>query len=157
MCYSTNRQRNVNRKAGWYFQVAGLEQKQLMWNKIKWHIQRFMVGRNGRDELEMAVFYPSVIVYLLGGLITFSPLKILGLAGLLYSLYRVISRDVYKRREENRRFLQEIEFCKLRTSMRKTHKIYRCKGCNRKIRVPRGKGKIEITCPLCGRKMIRRT
>lgn len=128
-----------------------------MWNKIKWHIQRFMVGRNGRDELEMAVFYPSVIVYLLGGLITFSPLKILGLAGLLYSLYRVISRDVYKRREENRRFLQEIEFCKLRTSMRKTHKIYRCKGCNRKIRVPRRKGKIEITCPLCGQKMIRRT
>ena len=134
-----------------------MEQKQLMWNKIKWHIQRFMVGRNGRDELEMAVFYPSVIVYLLGGLITFSPLKILGLAGLLYSLYRVISRDVYKRREENRRFLQEIEFCKLRTSMRKTHKIYRCKGCNRKIRVPRRKGKIEITCPLCGRKRIRRT
>ncbi len=128
-----------------------------MWNKIKWRIQRFMVGRNGRDELEMAVFYTSVAVYLLGGLLAFMPLEILSWLGIFYSLFRVTSRDVYKRREENRRFLQKIQFLKLRISMRKTHKIYRCRGCSRKIRVPRGKGRIEITCPLCGRKMIRRT
>lgn len=128
-----------------------------MWNKIKWHIQRFMVGRNGRDELETAVFYVSVTVYLLGGLLAFVPLEILAWLGIFYSLFRVTSKQVYKRREENRRFLQKVEFLKLRISMRKTYKIYRCKGCNRKIRVPKGKGKIEITCPLCQRKMIRRT
>ena len=128
-----------------------------MWDKIKWRIQRFMVGRNGRDELEMAVFYASVTIYLLGGLLAFVPLEILAWSGIFYSLFRVTSREVYKRREENRRFLQKVEFLKLRIAMQKTHRIYRCKGCNRKIRVPRGKGRIEITCPLCGRKMIRRT
>ena len=128
-----------------------------MWNRIKWHIQKLMMGRNGRDELETAVFYCSIFVYLLGGLFRLGLLQIFAWFGLLYSLFRVISKDVCKRREENRKFLQRLEFLKLRISMRKTHKIYRCKGCNRKIRVPKGKGKIEITCPMCGRKMIRRT
>ena len=128
-----------------------------MWNRIKWNIQKFMMGRNGRDELETAVFYCSIFVYLLGGLFRLGLLQIFAWFGLLYSLFRVISKDVCKRREENRKFLQRLEFLKLRISMRKTHKIYRCKGCNRKIRVPKGKGRIEITCPMCGRKMIRRT
>lgn len=128
-----------------------------MWNKIKWNIQRFMIGRNGRDELGIAVFYSAVFIYLLGGLFRLGLLQIFAWFGLLYSLFRAISKDVYKRREENHKFLQKLEFLKLRMSMRKTHKIYCCKGCKRKIRVPKGKGKIEITCPMCGRKMIRRT
>ncbi|MBQ9990883.1 MAG: hypothetical protein IJP31_08070 [Lachnospiraceae bacterium] len=128
-----------------------------MWNKLKWHIQRFMIGRNGRDELELAVFYASFILYILGVWLRFSLLEIIAWMGLLYSLFRILSKNVYKRREENRRFLQKVQFLKLRLSMRKTHKIYCCKGCKRKIRVPRGKGKIEITCPMCGKKMIRRT
>lgn len=128
-----------------------------MWNKLKWQIQRFMIGRNGRDELEMAVFYASISVYLAGGLLRIPILEIAAWLGILYSCFRIFSKDVYKRREENRKFLQEVEFLKLRLSVRKTHKIYRCKGCGRKIRVPRGKGKIEITCPLCGEKMIHRT
>ena len=129
----------------------------VMWERIKWHIQKFMVGRNGRDELQMTVLWMSAILYLFAGI---SPLPILDAvcwAGILYSLYRFFSKNVYVRREENQKFLQEIEFLKLRISMRKTHKIYRCKGCGRKIRVPKGKGKIEITCPLCGQKFIKRT
>lgn len=132
-----------------------------MWNKIKWYIQRFMIGRNGRDELQVAVLYASLILYAFASvfdrLIPFTVLKIVGWIGFFYSLYRFCSKDVNRRREENRKFLQELEFLKLRISMRKTHKIYRCKGCGRKIRVPKGKGKIEISCPLCGKKFIRRT
>ncbi|MBR3601410.1 MAG: hypothetical protein IKL49_03700 [Lachnospiraceae bacterium] len=132
-----------------------------MWNKIKWYIQRFMIGRNGRDELQVAVLYASLILYAFASvfdrLIPFTVLKIVGWIGVFYSLYRFCSKDVNRRREENRKFLQELEFLKLRISMRKTHKIYRCKGCGRKIRVPKGKGKIEISCPLCGKKFIRRT
>ena len=45
----------------------------------------------------------------------------------------------------------------MRFEMRKEYRIFRCKGCGRNIRVPRGKGKLEITCPLCGRKVIHRT
>ena len=132
-----------------------------MWNKLKWHLQRFMIGRNGRDELQITVLYASFILYAFAGLLdklfTFPMFRIIGWLGVVYSIYSFCSKDISRRREENRKFLQEIEFLKLRISVRKTHKIYRCKGCGRKIRVPRGKGKIEITCPLCGKKFIRRT
>lgn len=139
-----------------------------MWNKIKWYLQKFMIGRNGRDELQVYVIYGVLIVYVvssfLGVIFPFKIVRVLvrflntaGWVGIFYSIYRFCSKDVYRRREENRKFLQELEFFKLRISMRKTHKIYRCKGCGRKIRVPKGKGKIEITCPLCGKKFIRRT
>ena len=132
-----------------------------MWNKFKWYMQKFMVGRNGRDELQVVVLYVSFCLYAIASvfekLMPVLALKWLGWLGVVYSLYRFCSKDVYRRREENRKFLQEIEFYKLRISVRKTHKIYRCKGCGRKIRVPKGKGKIEITCPLCGNKFIRRT
>lgn len=132
-----------------------------MWNKIKWYIQKFMIGRNGRDELQMVVLYGSFFLYALASvfekLIPVSGLKVIGWLGIFYSIYRFCSKDVYRRREENRKFLQELEFLKLRISVRKTHKIYKCKGCGRKIRVPKGKGKIEISCPLCGNKFIRRT
>ena len=132
-----------------------------MWNKIKWYIQRFMIGRNGRDELQVAVVYAALFFGVFASwfdkLFPFPLFKMLCWLGIFYSFYRFCSKDVNRRREENRKFLQELEFFKLRISMRKTHKIYRCKGCGRKIRVPKGKGKIEITCPLCGNKFIRRT
>ena len=132
-----------------------------MWNKIKWQIQRFMIGRNGRDELQVATLYASFILYAFSGLLDrlfpFPLFRIIAWLGVVYSIFRFCSKDVNRRREENRKFLQEIEFLKLRISVRKTHKIYRCKGCGRKIRVPKGKGKIEIRCPLCGKTFIRRT
>ena len=132
-----------------------------MWNKIKWYIQRFMIGRNGRDELQITVAYAALILYIFAPwfdkLLPFPFFRTVCWIGIFYSLFRFCSKDVIRRREENRKFLQELEFLKLRLSVRKTHKIYRCKGCGRKIRVPKGKGKIEISCPLCGNKFIRRT
>ena len=132
-----------------------------MWNKIRWYLQKFMVGRNGRDELQIVTLFAAVIFSVISSFMVkmfhvrlFDTLSVLIL---VYSMFRFLSKDVYKRREENRKFLQEIEFLKLRISVRKTHKIYRCKGCGRKIRVPKGKGRIEITCPLCGRKFRKRT
>ena len=132
-----------------------------MWNKIRWYLQKFMVGRNGRDELQIVTLFAAVIFSVISSFMVkmfhvrlFDTLSVIVL---VYSMFRFLSKDVYKRREENRKFLQEIEFLKLRISVRKTHKIYRCKGCGRKIRVPKGKGRIEITCPLCGRKFRKRT
>lgn len=132
-----------------------------MWNKLRWYLQKFMVGRNGRDELQTASLFAAIMFSVISSFLTkifhvrvFDTLTLLFLG---YSIFRLISKDVYKRREENQRFLQEIEFLKLRISVRKTHKIYKCKGCGRKIRVPKGKGRIEITCPLCGKKFRKRT
>lgn len=128
-----------------------------MWNNIKWKLQQFMSGRNGQDELCLTVFGISFVLYVILGLFRLNGLAFITMAGFIYALFRMFSRDVYKRQAENRKFLQEINLIKMRFSQRKTHRIYKCKGCGRKIRVPRGKGKIEITCPLCGRKFVKRT
>ena len=132
-----------------------------MWNRIKWYLQKFMIGRNGRDELQTISLWIAIIFMVLSPMVTrlvkFPLIDALAYGLVLYSIFRFCSKDVYKRREENQKFLREVEFFKLRRSVRKTHKIYRCKGCGRKIRIPKGRGKVEITCPLCGKKFIRRT
>ena len=88
-----------------------------MWNKLKWHLQRFMIGRNGRDELQITVLYASFILYAFAGLLDklfpFPLFRIIGWLGVVYSIYRFCSKDISRRREENRKFLQEIEFLKL--------------------------------------------
>lgn len=132
-----------------------------MWNKIRWYLEKFMIGRNGRDELQLLSMWISVVLVIISPMVTklvrIPICDTLAFLLMVYSMFRFFSKDVYRRREENQKFLREVEFLKLRISVRKTHKIYRCKGCGRKIRVPRGKGKIEITCPLCGKTFIRRT
>ena len=132
-----------------------------MWNKIRWYLEKFMIGRNGRDELQLLSMWISVVLVIVSPMVTklvrIPICDTLAFLLMVYSMFRFFSKDVYRRREENQKFLREVEFLKLRISVRKTHKIYRCKGCGRKIRVPRGKGKIEITCPLCGKTFIRRT
>ena len=83
---------------------------------------------------------------------------------LIWMYYRMFSKNIRKRCEEERMYMDTkekvVRFCKGDKSVisdSKTHKIYRCPHCRQKIRVPRGKGKIEITCPSCRSKFIKRT
>lgn len=55
------------------------------------------------------------------------------------------------------KFMIYIELVKMNFEQRKTHRIFMCKACGKKVRVPKGKGKIEITCPSCGNKMTHHT
>lgn len=125
--------------------------------KWKWKFQNFMQGRNGLDELTKVVYAGSIIVYVISLFTGSSLLYYLAIAGIVYGVSRVFSKDVLNRQAENRKLIQKMDFYKTRQEQRKTHKIFKCKGCGRKIRVPRGKGKIEVTCPVCGHKEIHRT
>ena len=80
----------------------------------------------------------------------------------VYDEFRRCSRDIGKRYAENQKFLARTArlrgaFFKQMSLMRqlKTHHIYRCPGCRQKIRVPRGKGRIEIRCPKCSATFIK--
>lgn len=127
------------------------------WEQLKWKVYRFMQGRNGRDELARAVIYASLILYLIGAFLDWDALCLVGYLLFIYYLFRVLSKNLYARREENRRFVTALETYRIRFEQRKDYKIFKCKGCGRNIRVPRGKGKIEVTCPMCGKKTIHRT
>lgn len=126
-------------------------------NKFKQKLYEFMRGRNGMDDLGKVVFFASFIVYFLAAFIRSGALQLVSEIGFLYTIYRVFSKNLRGRQEENQKYLQFLKFQKLKFEMRKEYRIFKCKGCGRNIRVPKGKGKIEVTCPVCGRKKIHRT
>ncbi len=129
--------------------------------------QRFMYGRYGSDEFSKALLITMLVCAVLtwftnGILDTVLSLAMWGL--LIYSYVRMFSRNHPKRWAENQKYLSfknsilgRINREKNYAQQRKTHKIYSCPGCKQKIRVPKGKGKIEISCPKCRTKFIKRT
>ena len=124
--------------------------------KIRNWLRRFMVGRYGTDKLNTVILGTGVVVCLVS-LFIHAPVVNLILTAVSYflmfwAIYRSFSRNTYKRYQENRRFLMWMDRIKDRT-----HKYYDCPRCRQPVRVPRGKGKISITCPKCKEKFIRKT
>ena len=119
-------------------------------------LHRFMAGRYGTDRLNMAILGVGLAACLISAFFR-NPLVNLILTALSYGLMiwaitRTLSRNVYKRYQENRKFLQFFD--RLRD---RQHRYYDCPKCRQVVRVPRGKGKISITCPKCQEKFIRKT
>lgn len=126
-------------------------------NRIRDFLYRFMNGRYGTDELGKVTLFSSWIVCIISSLINRALLYYLGMIGIIYSLYRALSRNINARMLENRRFLKMVNLYKLKYDQRKEYKIFKCRSCGRNVRVPRGKGRIEVTCPACGNKTRHRT
>lgn len=125
---------------------------------------RFMYGRYGADSFGRFLLIAAIVLSVLSGLFRLDVLYILAEAILIYSCFRMFSRNIYKRSAENQAYLKHT--AKLRfwwhnqkslMQQRKTHHIYKCPSCSQKIRIPRGKGKIEVRCPKCGTTFIKRS
>ena len=115
---------------------------------------RFMMGRYGSDKLNMALLIASVCLSIIGALIPWIKMVflIISYALMIWAICRMLSRKTYKRSQENRKFLQMFE--RIRD---KEHRYFDCPRCRQQVRVPRGKGKISITCPKCREKFIKKT
>ena len=124
--------------------------------KLRTGLQRFMAGRYGTDKLNMAVLCAGLACSLLASLLPGAMLKLLfttiSYVFMFLAIFRALSRNVYKRYEENRKFL--LFFQKMKD---KEHRYYNCPRCRQQVRVPKGKGKISITCPKCREKFIKTT
>lgn len=130
---------------------------------MKEKFYRFMQGRYGNDQLNRFLMV-LVMISLLISLFGVRPFYLVGIAILVWSYFRMFSRNIYKRQAENSLYLryeykvrQKFAGWKKAAKQRKTHHIYKCPSCKQKIRIPRGKGKIEIRCPKCGQTFIRRS
>ena len=118
--------------------------------------RRFMEGRYGTDKLNMYILGAGVALCVI---CLFSPWLLLNLALttgsyilMFWAIFRCFSRNTYKRYQENRKFLLFLDRIKDRQ-----HKYFTCPKCRQPVRVPRGKGKISISCPRCKEKFIRKT
>ena len=126
-------------------------------NKVREKIKSFFQGRYGIDELGKAIVIVSIVIYLSGAVFKSSLLLCLAMAGLFCGLYRAMSRRIWDRERENCIYDRYKKLWKLQYQERKTSRIFMCKQCGRLVRVPKGKGRIQVTCTACGNKSIHRT
>ena len=125
--------------------------------------RRLMMGRYGVDQLTWVLLVLSLLLSLCGSIFRVQLLGILCGAVLVVCYLRIFSRNIYARQLENQRFMQF--WWKLKNGrskrpsreQRKNYKVFSCPTCKQKLRVPRGKGKISISCPKCGRSFIKKT
>ena len=116
--------------------------------------RQFMAGRYGTDKLNIAILWTAVVIMILS---IFLPkiqslLTIVYYGLMIFAIFRTFSRNTYKRYQENRRYLQLLEQIKDRQN-----RYFNCPHCRQRVRVPRGKGKISITCPKCREKFTKKT
>lgn len=129
---------------------------------MKEKLVRFMYGRYGMDSLGKFTIIAGVITMLLASWNDSLLLSLLSWACIVYTYFRMFSRNIYKRSAENQWYLGKTHklrgaFYRQKNLMiqRKTHHIYKCPACRQKIRIPRGKGRIEIRCPKCSATFIK--
>ena len=115
-----------------------------------------MYGRYKGDELNRFLSFLYLFIWLLSFLPHLRFLQILNTIIIIYVLYRAFSKNFYARQKELNKYLKIKNKIKsyfaLKNQKRqnkKTHLYFKCKNCKANLRVPRGKGKIEITCPKC--------
>lgn len=127
---------------------------------IKQKMLQFMQGRYGVDQFSNCLIWLAVILAVLAMFIKIPFLQIICWALIIYAYVRIFSRNVSKRYTQNQKFLDYTWgirniFAKIRYRIKygkqtsEPFRIYKCRKCGQKIRIPKGKGRIMITCPKC--------
>ncbi|MDD6182437.1 MAG: hypothetical protein PUB25_01775 [Lachnospiraceae bacterium] len=127
-------------------------------------MQGFMAGRYGTDQLSKVILWISLACLAVSMFTRLNVFYILGLVLLIYTYYRMFSRNVAKRYAENQKYLNWRYGFAVRRNKRKVHweqrkiyRFYKCPQCRQKVRVPKGKGKVAITCPKCRMEFVRKS
>ena len=137
----------MNSIGGWLRQIG---------QKLGSTLRHFMMGRYGTDKLNTAILSAGLALCLVSMFVKAAVADLALTVGAYvlmgWAIFRSLSRNTYKRYQENRKFLGLVQRFKDRE-----HRYYDCPRCRQQIRVPRGKGKIAITCPKCKEKFIKKT
>lgn len=131
---------------------------------MKQKIQRFMTGRYGADQLGQIYMGISLVLLVISMFSRWNIFYILALGIMGYEYYRMMSKRIDKRYEENQKYMNFRYRAMVKWNQRKEHArqrkiyhFYQCPSCHQKVRVPKGKGKICITCPKCRTEFIKKS
>ncbi|MEQ8198553.1 MAG: hypothetical protein ABRQ27_11180, partial [Clostridiaceae bacterium] len=126
--------------------------------------RRFMQGRYGVDDFSRFLITASIILILLAGIIKNNFVNVAALAIVGFAYYRILSKNHFRCSVQNQKYLRlknkvtgRIKMYRDIIKQRKTHHIYKCPNCKQRLRIPKGKGKVEITCPKCSAKFKKRS
>ena len=127
-------------------------------------LRRFMMGRYGADQLMVAIVAASFVCILLSRITRWGIFYWAAFALLFWAYLRMLSRNIGRRYAENQKFLRfwhpiggRINGFVNRLRNGKYYCYFKCPHCGQKVRVPRGRGNLEITCPSCRRTFVKRT
>lgn len=127
-------------------------------------MQQFMVGRHGADEFGRFLSTVALVLLIVSLFIKWGLLYWCGLGLIVYSYFRMFSRNIPKRYAENQKFLNlryktiaKWNLTKKHAAESKTYRFFKCPQCKQKVRVPKGRGKICITCPKCKKEFVKKS
>lgn len=123
-----------------------------------------MQGRYGADQMGQMLSAVSMVFLIISLFSRNQAWFLLAVIGIVYNYFRMFSKNISKRYAENQKYLtvtagirRKLASWKSQLAQRKIYHIYRCPGCKQKIRVPRGRGKIEIRCPKCNTRFVKKS
>lgn len=133
-------------------------------NGFRQRMTRFMYGRYGNDQLSKMYLGLALVCLIVNLFTRLTVFYASGLLLLIYSMYRSFSKDIAKMSSQNQKYLNwryqtiaKYNNRKKHWAQRKEYRFYKCPGCKQKVRVPRGRGKIAITCPKCHVEFIKKS
>lgn len=127
-------------------------------------MMQFMQGRYGADQMGQMLSAVSMVFLIISLFSRNQAWFLPAVIGIVYNYFRMFSKNISKRYAENQKYLtmtagirRKLASWKSQLAQRKIYHIYRCPGCKQKIRVPRGRGKIEIRCPKCNTRFVKKS
>lgn len=127
-------------------------------------LRNFMIGRYGGDHLSIALLALSILLTLIGQIFRIPILILMSYIPMGLCIFRTLSKNITKRSMENYKFAMLMSpvyswFKRLQSRIKdsKTHKYFKCPSCKATLRLPKGKGKILITCPKCRNEFTKKT
>ena len=124
--------------------------------RIAAKMREIMAGRYGTDDFSRFLLVVTMVLLLISMFAGQGILYFVALACLIYSYFRILSKNYVKRRAENEKYLsmtakirKSFRITRKRFSDRKDYRYFKCPNCSQEVRVPKGKGRIRITCPKC--------
>jgi len=128
-------------------------------DRMKYGLQRMLVGRNGVDRLSMTMIWAGFALLIIATFLGSNILSVLALTVYVLAIVRVFSKNTVKRSAENQFYLKKvntvrnaIKHRRNRFKMRKQYRYFKCPECKSWLRLPRGAGKVKVTCGHCGHK-----
>lgn len=125
-------------------------------NKIKESIRRFMIGRNGSDELAFALLIAALVLSILSSILNSGILSLLSMVAYVFCIFRMFSKNVSKRYSENQRYVDakrkattSVSQAWIRLKNIRKYKYFKCPECHALLRLPRKVGEVTVTCGKC--------
>ena len=124
--------------------------------KIRSGLQKLMAGRRGADELSLALLIAGLVLSMVGGMVGLGILNLIGMAAYVLAIFRMFSRNLQKRYEENAKFTglwrsatSSVRQFINRTKNMKKYKYFKCPECHSRLKLPRKVGEVTVTCGKC--------